>query len=171
MAGKKGQATDGKKKGGLMKKLLFLILLLGVLGGGGFAGWKYFWLPRQAAQEAPDQAAQNPAEEKRVEVPPASGQLVTLDSLVVNLADPMGRRYLKTTLDVEVIDSAAAADLATAMPKVKDTLLLLLSSKSFEDIGSMDRKLELKNEIVDRLNLILGKGRVLNIYFTEFVVQ
>ena len=79
--------------------------------------------------------------------------------------------YLKMTLDVEMLDEAASANLTTAMPKVKDSLLLLLSSKSFEDIGSMDRKLELKNEIVDRLNLVLGKGRVRNVYFTEFVVQ
>jgi flagellar FliL protein len=172
VAKKKEQETGGKKKGGLIKKLLVLIILLGVLGGGGFAGWKFFWLPRQAAQESSNQTAETPAEEKQqLEVPPASGQMVTLDPLVVNLADPMGRRYLKITLDVEVINEAAVADLGTAMPKVKDTLLLLLSSKSYEDIGSMDRKLELKNEIVDRLNLILGKGRVLNIYFTEFVVQ
>ena len=57
------------------------------------------------------------------------------------------------------------------MPKVKDTLLLLLSSKSFEEISSMDRKIELKNQIVERLNQIVGKGKVRNVYFTEFVVQ
>ena len=99
------------------------------------------------------------------------GQLVTLDSFVVNLSDPMGRRYLKATLDVEVADAAAAAALTAAMPKIKDTLLLLLSSKTFADISSMDKKIELKNDIVDRLNLIIGKNKVRNVYFTEFVVQ
>ena len=83
----------------------------------------------------------------------------------------MGRRYLKVTMDVEVSDAAASTALTAAMPRVKDTLLLLLSSKTFADISSMDRKLELKNEIVDRLNLIIGKGKVRNVYFTEFVVQ
>ena len=51
------------------------------------------------------------------------------------------------------------------------TLLLLLSSKTFADISSMDKKIELKNDIVDRLNLIIGKNKVRNVYFTEFVVQ
>ncbi len=169
MAEKNGQAAEEKKKGGGMKKLIFLVLILAILGGGGFAGWKYFWVPRQeAAAEAAEKAAEEA--ENASKVAPA-GPLVPLEPFVVNLADPMGRRYLKMTLDVEVLDEAASADLATAMPKVKDSLLLLLSSKSFEDIGSMDRKLELKNEIVDRLNLVLGKGRVRNVYFTEFVVQ
>ena len=165
MAEKNGQAAEEKKKGGGMKKLIFLVLILAILGGGGFAGWKYFWVPRQeAAAEAAEKAAEEA--ENASKVAPA-GPLVPLEPFVVNLADPMGRRYLKMTLDVEVLDEAASADL----PKVKDSLLLLLSSKSFEDIGSMDRKLELKNEIVDRLNLVLGKGRVRNVYFTEFVVQ
>jgi flagellar FliL protein len=74
-------------------------------------------------------------------------------------------------MDVEVADASAANELTAAMPKVKDTLLLLLSSKSFEDISSMDRKIELKNQIVERLNQILGRGKVRNVYFTEFVVQ
>lgn len=96
---------------------------------------------------------------------------MTLEPFVVNLADPMGRRYLKANMDVEVTDGDVAAELNAAMPKIKDALLLLLSSKSFADISSMDKKIELKNEIVDRLNLIIGKAKVRNVYFTEFVVQ
>ena len=91
--------------------------------------------------------------------PAAGGQLVTLEPFVVNLADPMGRRYLKANMDVEVTDGDVAAELNAAMPKIKDALLLLLSSKSFADISSMDKKIELKNEIVDRLNLIIGKAK------------
>lgn len=108
---------------------------------------------------------------KDSEAPEPAGQLVTLDSFVVNLSDPMGRRYLKVTMDVEVSSAAVATELTAAMPRVKDTLLLLLSSKSFEDISSMDKKIELKNDIVSRLNQIVGKNKVRNVYFTEFVVQ
>lgn len=179
MADKKAQAPDKepKKKGGKLKLIIILVLVLAVLGGGGFAAWKFYLQPKLAgnatAEHEPPAEAEKKAEgEKKAEAAPASGgQLVTLDSFVVNLSDPMGRRYLKTTMDVEVADSAAAAELTAAMPKVKDTLLLLLSSKSFEEISSMDRKLELKNQIVERLNQIVGKGKVRNVYFTEFVVQ
>jgi flagellar FliL protein len=171
MAEKKAPAPEKaeKKKGGKLKLIIIALVVLGVLGGGGFAAWKFFLQPK-AAEDAAGNATAEEAGEPKAEVEPG-GQLVTLDSFVVNLSDPMGRRYLKTTLDVEVASAAAAVELTAAMPKVKDTLLLLLSSKSFADISSMDKKIELKNDIVSRLNQIIGKNKVRNVYFTEFVVQ
>ncbi len=179
MAEKKVQAPEKdtpKKKGGKLKLIILLLVVLAILGGGGFAAWKFFLQPK-----ATDEAHENATSQEAGAGPEAAkegggglegaSQLVTLESFVVNLSDPMGRRYLKTTMDVEVADAAAATALTAAMPKVKDTLLLLLSSKSFADISSMDKKIELKNEIVDRLNLIIGKNKVRNVYFTEFVVQ
>ena len=178
MADKKTQAPEKepvKKKGGKLKLIILLLVVLGILGGGGFAAWKFFLQPK-ATDEAHENATSPAGTEGEAAKEGEGGlaaatQLVTLESFVVNLSDPMGRRYLKTTMDVEVADAAAATALTTAMPKVKDTLLLLLSSKSFADISSMDKKIELKNEIVDRLNLIIGKNKVRNVYFTEFVVQ
>lgn len=173
MADKKAQAPEKevKKKGGKLKLIILLVLVLAVLGGGGFAAWKFYLQPKMGGEATAEAPAEGEGQKAAAEAPASGGQLVTLDSFVVNLSDPMGRRYLKTTMDVEVADSAAAAELTAAMPKVKDTLLLLLSSKSFEEISSMDRKIELKNQIVERLNLIIGKGKVRNVYFTEFVVQ
>jgi flagellar protein FliL len=176
MADKKAPAPaaekEGKKKGGKLKLIIILVVALCVLGGGGFAAWKFFLQPK-AEGDAANATAEGAGEHKAEGAAEADtgGQLVTLDSFVVNLSDPMGRRYLKTTLDVEVANAAAAAELTAAMPKVKDTLLLLLSSKSFADISSMDKKIELKNDIVSRLNQIIGKNKVRNVYFTEFVVQ
>ena len=173
MADKKAQAPEkeGKKKGGKLKLVIVLLLVLAILGGGGFAAWKFYLEPKMAGETHAEEPAEGEEHAAAEEAPATGGQLVTLDSFVVNLADPMGRRYLKATMDVEVAGASAAEELTAAMPKVKDTLLLLLSSKSFEDISSMDRKIELKNQIVDRLNQILGKGKVRNVYFTEFVVQ
>ena len=172
MADKKAAAPapekEPKKKGGKLKLIIIAVVLLAVLGGGGFAAWKFFLQPKEAHNATAENAEGQPEAAAEAET---GGQLVTLDSFVVNLSDPMGRRYLKTTLDVEVANAAAAAELTAAMPKVKDTLLLLLSSKSFADISSMDKKIELKNDIVNRLNQIIGKNKVRNVYFTEFVVQ
>ncbi len=100
-------------------------------------------------------------------IPP---EVVNLEPFVVNLADPMGRRYLKITMDVEV-EPGVSAELTTAMAKIKDSLLLLLSSKTFSEISSMDQKIELKNEIMERLNQVVGPGKIKNVYFTEFVIQ
>jgi len=185
VAAKKPEGEE-KKKGGKLKLIILLVVLLAVLGGGGFAAWKFFLQPKMAGggnqTEAPqEEAAAKRGEEggkkegegKGGEAGKAVGgpQLVKLETLVVNLSDPTGRRYLKATMEVEMANAAAAADLNANMPKIKDMLLMLLSSKTYADIATMDKKLELKNEIVDRLNLVVGKAKIKGVYFTDFVVQ
>ncbi|MBW2087159.1 MAG: flagellar basal body-associated FliL family protein [Deltaproteobacteria bacterium] len=57
------------------------------------------------------------------------------------------------------------------MPQIKDSLLVLLSSKTFIDIKTVEGKMRLRMEIIGRINNFLTSGRVKNVYFTEFVVQ
>ncbi len=166
------EAPKEKKKGGKLKWIIIGIILLAVLGGGGwFAYTKFFAAP------AGDQAATAEGEEGQkdaevgAEAEPTDTVLVSLQSFVVNLADPLGRRYLKLTLDVEVRDAMASEELTKDEPKVRDAVILLLSSKTFADLQSYESKLELKNEIVERLGQIIGESKVLRVYFTEMVIQ
>jgi flagellar FliL protein len=50
-------------------------------------------------------------------------------------------------------------------------ILLLLSSKTLEQIQDIDGKIALRNELVSRINQALQQGRIKNLYFTEFVIQ
>ena len=102
---------------------------------------------------------------------PLETELVSLPTFVVNLADPLGRRYLKLTVDVEMRDIDAAEKLSKNEPKVRDAIILLLSSKTFADLSSIENKMALKDDIVKRLNQIVGGSNVLRVYFTEMVVQ
>ncbi|MBZ4686158.1 MAG: flagellar basal body-associated protein FliL [Desulfomicrobiaceae bacterium] len=169
---KKDQTVEEQpKKGGKLKWIIILLVLVALLGAGGFFAYQHFFASSKegaADANATEEAAPTDANATNVTMP---GQLVKLDTLVVNLADPLGRRYLKVTMEVEVVDPQAVAELDAAMPKVKDALLLLLSSKTFADVATMDKKLELKLQVVERLNQILGKSKVRDVYFTEFVVQ
>ncbi len=160
---------ESKKKGGMLKWII-LILLLVIIGGGGFFAYQKFFAG------APEDAAEtSQAEEAEVDpnaAPlPGDGFTVTLPIFVVNLADPLGRRYLKLGIDVEVTTEEAVAELSKKEPMVKDTLILLLSSKTFQDLASMENKILLKKEIVDRLNQIMGGSKVLQVYFTDMVIQ
>lgn len=121
-------------------------MLLAALGGGGFFAYqKFFAAP-------PEDAAEAPAEEAAVDPDqgplPGDGFTVTLPTFVVNLADPLGRRYLKLGIDVEVISEEAVAELSKKEPMVKDTLILLLSSKTFQDLSSMESKILLKRRLL-----------------------
>lgn len=160
--------------------IVILVLLLAALGAGGFFFYK--WMGKRAAgggDNATEQKAETAHGEKKGEAAQGekgaavegSGELVSIPPLLVNLAEPQGRRYLKLALDIEVKDKSAAEMLNKNMPKVKDALLLLLSSKTYEDLGSLENKILLKKEIVERLTLVLGEQKVLRVYITEIVIQ
>lgn len=166
--GREEQEEQEKKKKGSKLKWILLAAVIVVLGTGGFLGYKYFLADKNEDGNATktEGTAAKSKEKKDLE-----SQVVSLPPFIVNLADPLGRRYLKVSIDVEVVSEAAAKKMEDSMPEVKDALLLLLSSKSFAEVDTMEEKLQLKSQIVSRLNQILDESLVIKVYFTEFVVQ
>ncbi|EMG38205.1 flagellar basal body-associated protein [Desulfocurvibacter africanus PCS] len=163
------QAT--KKKSGAIKWIILVVLLI-VLGVGGWFAWDMFLKEKlMGAPQATEEQA--PPEGQPIGTPIATGneQLVSLPTFIVNLADPLGRRYLKITLDVEVINDKAARDLTAKEARIRDAVILLLSSKSYQDLSTMESKILLKKEVAERLNQALGGPQVLRVYITEMVVQ
>ena len=168
------QEQQPKKKKGMLKWIILAVLLLALGGGGFFAYKKFFAKAPEEGAKTEEQAAGEPAkagEHGEKAKPGAGSQTVSLPVFLVNLADPLGRRYLKLSMDVEVVDEAAKADVAKNEAKIKDALLLLLSSKTYQELSTLDAKIQLKQDIVQRLNLILGNGKVIQVYFTEMVIQ
>lgn len=96
---------------------------------------------------------------------------VPLPDLTVNLADPSGTRYLKIGMEVEVTVPEAAQELQNQNARVRDAIILLLSSKTVAELSTAQGKVLLKNEVAGRLNQILGAPRVVRIFFTNFVFQ
>jgi len=158
------QESQPKKKSGKLKWILMLVILL-LLGGGGYYAYTKFFTSTDNATQA-EQAAQEEAEKG-----PQDTQLVTLPTFLVNLADPLGRRYLKLTMDVEVEGEKTVEKLNQNMAKVRDAIILLLSSKTYADLSTLENKQLLKMEIVNQLNLILETSNILRVYFTEMVIQ
>lgn len=171
MAEEELESPKEEKKGGKLKWIIIGLLLLAILGGGGYFAYTKFIGPKFFGGDTEEQAANG--DQKAGEEQPQSGEteLVSLPTFVVNLADPLGRRYLKIAIDVEVIDADAAELLNSSESKVRDSIILLLSSKTFADLSTMEDKISLKQEIVERLNQVLGGPKVLRVYFTEMVVQ
>jgi flagellar FliL protein len=189
-------AIEGEAPKKSKKKLIIIIgisvVLLAVLGAGGFFGYKW-WMGKKAAAAAGDNATEQKVEagahgeakpdakaegghgggkdEKKGEGGAGGAELVSIPPLLVNLAEPQGRRYLKLSLDIEVKDKSVADELNKNLPKIKDALILLLSSKTYEDLASIENKILLKKEIVERLTLVLGEQKVSRVYITEIVIQ
>ena len=100
-----------------------------------------------------------------------SGPLYSLETFIVNLADQERNRYLRVTMDLELAQSNDADAIQDRLSQVRDSILMILPSKQFEEIASMEGKMALRDEIIARLNSLFSKKVVTNIFFTEFVVQ
>lgn len=99
------------------------------------------------------------------------GPLFSLDTFIVNLADAGRSRYLRVTMDLELVESSDASKLNQRLSQVRDSILMILPTKQFEDIASMEGKIALRDELMAKLNSLFSRNVVTNIFFTEFVVQ
>jgi flagellar FliL protein len=89
----------------------------------------------------------------------------------VNLADRGGKRYLRVTMALELSDPEAMTTIESRLPQVRDAILMILPTKKYEDVSTTEGKIALRKEIMEKINSLMTKGQVNNLYFTEFVVQ
>lgn len=99
-----------------------------------------------------------------------------LETTVVNLAGTNAERYLKVTIELgyEVPDQTnnrLGDELAARRPELQNQLISILSTKELADVDNPEGREAIRREILNRINAMLVSGRVLNVYYTEFVVQ
>ena len=99
------------------------------------------------------------------------GPIYSLDTFIVNLADPDGRRYLRFAVELELSSKELAQELEKRLPQIRDSILMIVPTKSVEDVHSFEGKTTLRDEIITKLNTFLVDGDIINLYFTEFVIQ
>lgn len=97
--------------------------------------------------------------------------IYSLDTFIVNLADKGGRRFLRVTMDLELKDESLAGEIDKRLSQIRDSILMIIPTKRFEDINSVEGKIALSDEIMTKLNSFLKDGSITNIYFVEFVIQ
>ena len=100
------------------------------------------------------------------------GHVVGLDSVVVNLAQSEGRRYLKVTVQLEVAeDERVVKEVESRKPQLADLLVNTLTKKTLAEVTAPDALDRLRNEIQERAGQGLGQDRIRRVFITEFVVQ
>jgi len=162
------------------KKLLIIIIavLVLVLGGGGAAAYLLLSKSTDHADEeevATEQSGKKKKGEK--EAPPA---YVALDPFTVNLVAETGDQFLQLMISVEVVDISVGDRLKMYMPKLRNNITLLLSTKKASELVTKDGKELLAEEIRDQMNDIVEipsvKGKppqdaVKEVLFTSFIIQ
>jgi len=132
----------GKKKKGLLIAIIVGVVVL--LGGGGGAAW--FFMSKGKEEHAAEAEAPKP------KTPPV---FVTLEPFVVNLAGEV-QHYLQVGIDLKVAEAGVGDQIKAHLPEIRNGVLLLLSSKSVEELGTLEGKNRLRDEIRAAVNRPLG---------------
>ncbi len=163
----------------MSKKVIIIIaavflLLMGMMGGGFFLLWSQMNAGLAAVQM---QNSQDEEVEEAVVEEVTIGPLYRLDTLIVNLADHGGKRYLRLTMELElkanekVEAGEVVEEIEMRLAQLRDSILMILPTKEYADISTTPGKIALRDELMVKMNAVLKKGQIVKIYFTEFVVQ
>jgi len=163
---KKETADQPEEGGGSKKKLIIIIVAVLVLLGGAAGGY-FFFIGGEKEKKISPEEEQAALKLQANQV----GPMVNIDSFIVNISDDQESRYLKATITIEVDGEEASMEVNQRMPQIKDAILLLIGNKTFHELNDLQGKIQLRAELINKINSILLKGKVKRIYFTDFVVQ
>ena len=173
MSDEKTQASAGKSV--MPIKLLIIIALVAlVMGvGGAILAVKLLGGTGKGSERAESQATESEPRPnaRKAGTGVSPGVMFDLEPFIVNLADAPEIRYLKIAIKLEAENEMVSADLASRVVQIRDTILVLLSSKDVNAVRTSQGKFQLREEITQRVNGILQKPGVRAAYFTDFVVQ
>ncbi len=98
--------------------------------------------------------------------------MVRLGDFTTNtMGEDNKRRFLKTKISVKTDSHATSKEIVKSQIIIRDAVITVLGSRSFDQISSDKGKLELKERIGNDINKVLRNGKVEEVYFTEFIVQ
>jgi flagellar FliL protein len=150
-------SPDPKKGRGLIATLVVVIVLLLCAGGGG--AWWLLEARSGAAAAEPD---------------PETRGIVAFEPFLVNLTDAGGNRFLKVTVQL-VVGTAAEAKHVEETPvilmRARSSILELLAQQSASELVTPEGKQALKLGIKERVTPLLAHEQVIDVLFSEFVVQ
>ena len=101
----------------------------------------------------------------------AATNIYPLEPFIVNIYDGQELRYLKVKVEMEMAAPAMKGELDARLAPIRDAILVMLSTKTMQDIQDIQGKNQLKDEVLAAVNKQVTTGKIAKIYFTDFVVQ
>lgn len=140
------------------------------------------------SSSSPAEHAEESSSSEDHEFQPGEGIMLNMSTKIINLVDPGGRKYIRLTVVVEFAPDNPEYEslpeeekthyltefedkLSSRLPIMDDTVITLLSTKTYEELYTAEGKEHLREEIMTILSEKLPDMQIISVYFTEFVVQ
>lgn len=148
------------------KKPLILGLVLALLGGGGGFAAVSMGLIGGSDGHAEDEAAA--IDIPLADLPPMA--FVPLDPLIVSLPESGGTTHLRFSAQLEVVPDYAA-DVEQIKPRIVDVLNGYLRAVELEELADPQVLSKLRGQMLRRVQVVAGEGRVRDLLIMEFVLN
>lgn len=158
--------SNEKKSSDTLKIIIIVSVVCIVVLGGAFAGF-YFFMNKSATAQRNTNAVTSPVNSA------ISQYTYGMDEYLVNLADEGGKRYFKVKifLGYSLKDKKALEkEFEDKKPILRDAVNYVLRAKKSNDITQKGTE-DLKKELKDKINSLLEKGKIENVYFNDILLQ
>jgi flagellar FliL protein len=156
--------TEDGKFGSKKKLIIIGALLLVLLGGGGAAAYFFLFSGGSDSDSAEAALAKEPS------VYLALDPAFTIDLMVGGK-----QRYVQLNMSVKSRNMDQINAVTLHMPLIRNSLVLLFSSQSFDELQTAEGKVALKKAALGAINGILeqetGQDGIDGVLFTNFVMQ
>lgn len=173
MADRKSTAAEDNvqpvKKGLLDNKAILLGVIVITQAIVAIGLTHYFILPKLTVNQA---GMPNGSIAEVIAEAPQRGVMVGLGDIIVTLAGDSRRpRYLRININLEVQDKMASEAVKSRLAQMRDVVIMTLSEKSVDDLSRPGGKMNLRAEIFRRLDESITGSKLMNVYFSDLVIQ
>jgi flagellar protein FliL len=150
------------------KKPLILGLVLAIVGGG--AGFYATWsgMLGGAAETAADSHGEGGTDDHTAALPAVA--FVPITPVVISLGRDASSRHLRMTAQLEV-GPPFAAEVTHLLPRILDVLNGYLRAIDVAELENPSGLVRIRAQLLRRIQIVTGEGRVQDLLITEFVLN
>lgn len=169
MAENEVQEEEEKKSSKTIIIIVAIVLLLAGGGGG------YYFMTGDAEEGEQAEEVEEVEEESEEEEGMESVYYDLEKPLIVNFPKGSGARLIQVNVSLLVKGEEAVEALKKHEPMIRNNLLMSISAKGAKNLKMREGKEELRDEmlteIIEVMEKMTGNNKVINIFFTSFVMQ
>ncbi len=166
------EGAEGSVKKKLPLKLIIIALVVLAAGGGGA-----FFMMGDKGEEAVVESEGGEGVEGEESTTIAEAHYFSLDPpFIVNFTGKSRARFLQVSIEGLTRDIKVKEELTKHFPQVRNNLILLMSSKTHDELNTPEGKATLRKQVLKEIQKVLEAetGReegVEDVYFTSFIIQ
>jgi len=154
------------------KMLMMVVLALVSSAGGGVVS--FVLISRTLNAQAKPAEKPEKAEQEKIAEMLEKSAVIPLEPFVVNLADTDAARYLRIKISLMVDDKTKLKEVSENQAlqlKVRDVILQSLTAKHSQELINAEGKNSLRHEIQEKVAMYFRAPKLVDVMFTEFVIQ